>query len=768
MKNKSLLKRIGASLATMGLLSGLALVSGASPVRAAGIGPVYPTLVMAIDIDVDTSNVVVLNGQTVEITTQASIDSSNPIWDEDPEEFNAEEYGAPTPDAGLTVVSTTHNWNASRVGGSGAPCYKNSTSGAGQTFSIATLACKTEVDYLTYNKTIIVSNSSGSTKNIVIDDVGNEILADGVGTETNDYTYAYSDYEIGASGVVVPSNFRGAVTLEFPTLCLTDDVEANDVLDIEKHVKIGDPGSLADIPFAPSSGPPPSMPYYSLSGGGGPGALDGSTFTATTESLNYLFLYGNIQTQAIDSIGKTLEVSIDFTEAGESKLSDDCGGGGGGPSSYPTLSTLASGNSPGKGALSAAKALPTGMPNGAIGNGSAQGPNGDVFYYGMDTSGASPKAVVSRIGARGNMRLAGGTKLSQTIGASSMVESFGWYGTGGSSYVLVTSDGLAGTYTLYYGRTASASGKSTKTITQAKLLEVCGAGYMSDLSVLSAPTSTPLFVLVCFPEDPSGGDTYFINYTKLVPATGSTMNLSLIPLPKPTAEKPCSYLSAGVNRQARGTQAAVFLYGAIGPLTAAEGAPMETCAGASASDRKLITLSTTMVAKTKTFSSGVFGATEGDLRVAPGKKPNTWIVMAHSEPVFAPVSAPTKGYTVSATGAVVAKRAPTLTASGTIAAPGAPKMDYLEPIKELGNGQWLVKRSQTGYGMSMTSAVAIAKYNPATGAVTTGSVLLLTGFSYPAGKYINATGISSTGVMSYYVLTEANKYKIATWKSYTS
>jgi len=291
---------------------------------------------------------------------------------------------------------------------------------------------------------------------------------------------------------------------------------------------------------------------------------------------------------------------------------------------------------------------------------------------------------------------------------------------------------------------------------------------MSDLSVLSAPTSTPLFVLVCFPEDPTSGDTYFINYTKLVPATGSTMNLSLIPLPKPTAQKPCSYLSAGVNRQARGTQAAVFLYGAIGPLTAAEGAPMETCAGASASDRKLITLSTTMVAKTKTFSSDVFGATEGDLRVAPGKKPNTWIVMAHSEPVFAPVSAPTKGYTVSATGAVVAKRAPTLTASGTIAAPGAQKMDYLEPIKELGNGQWLVKRSQTGYGMSMTSAVAIAKYNPATGAVTTGSVLLLTGFSYPAGKYINATGISSTGVMSYYVLTEANKYKIATWKSYTS
>ncbi len=768
MKNKSLIKRIGASLATMGLLSGLALVSGASPVRAAGIGPVYPTLVMSIDIDVNTRNVVVLNGQTVELTTQASINSSSPVWDEDPEEFNAEAYGAPTPDAGLTVVSTTHNWNVSRIGGSGAPCYKNSTSGAGQTFSIATLACKTEVNYLTYNRTITVSNTSGSTKNVVIDDVDNDILVDGVATETDAYSSAWSDYENGASGVVVPSNFRGSVTLEFPTLCFTDDVEANDVLDIERHVKIGDPGSLADIPLAPSSGPPPSMPYYSISGGG-LGALEGSTFTATTESLNYLFISGNIQTQKIDSIGKTLEVSIDITEAGESKLSDDCGGGGGGggPSTYPTLSTLASGNTPGKGTLSAAKALPTGMPNGALGNSATSGPNGDVFYYGTDMTGDSQKAVVSRIGPRGNMRLAGGTKLSQTIGDSSTFDSFGWYGAGGSSYVLVTSDYLAGTYTLYYGKTANATGKSTKTLARTELDEICGDGYSPDLYVISAPTTAPLFTVVCLPEDMMGGGPYFMTYIKLVPGSGSSLNVASLGLPTPTAEKPCTYTSIGVNSRAKGTQAAVFFYGAIGPVTTPDGAPFETCAGASASDRKIITLSAGMVAKTKTLTTGVFGTTEGDLRIAAGKRPNTWIVMAHSDPYFEPTSAPTKGYTVSATGAIVAKRAPTLQASGNIAAPGALKMDYLEPIKELANGQWLVKRAQTAYGMNMTSAMAIAKYNPATGAVTTGSVLMLTGYSQPAGRYINATGISSTGVMSYYVLTEANKYKIATWKSYT-
>ena len=63
MKNKSLLKRIGASLAAAGLLSGVALTSGAALVSAAGIGPIYPTLEMAIAIDQDTGNVVVLNGQ---------------------------------------------------------------------------------------------------------------------------------------------------------------------------------------------------------------------------------------------------------------------------------------------------------------------------------------------------------------------------------------------------------------------------------------------------------------------------------------------------------------------------------------------------------------------------------------------------------------------------------------------------------------------------------------------------------------------------------
>jgi hypothetical protein len=766
MKNKPPLKRIGASLAAAGLLSGLALTSGAALVSAAGIGPVYPTLSMTIDIDPDTGNVVVLNGQTLEITTSASISGSNSIWEDDPEEFSAEEFGAPTPDAGLTVVSTTHTWSAS---GSGlTPCNRNSSPGAGQTFSIATLACKADINYLQYYKVITVTNTSGSTKNIEIDSIGNSLLADGVEPDpmsSGAYTYVRSDFANDENGVVIPSNFDGSIQLDFPSpMCFTDDVEANDVLNLEKVFKVGTVGSLIDIPQATDGGVPPSMPYYSLSGGL-VGAFDGSTYTVTSNTLSYLYIYGNMQLNSLDSIGDTIEASIDITDdTGASKLSDDCGGGGGGISTYPTLSALASGSTPGKGTLSAAKALPAGMPNGGFGNGAVAGPNGDVFYYGMDASGDSPKAVVSRIGPKGNMKLAGSTKLSQTIGEDSMVESFGWYGTGGSNYALVTSEET--TYTIYYGKTANAKGKSSKTITRAKLIEVCGSGYFPDLNVLSAPTTSPLVALACFPEDPMSGK-YFFTYGKLVTATGSTLNLTLFEMPEPTTEKPCSYLSVGVNSRAKGTQAAVFLYGAIGPETTPDGVPYATCAGTSASDRKLITVSANMVPKTKTLATGVFGDTEGDLRVAPGKKANTWIVMAHSEPINAPTSGPTKGYAVSATGQVVPKRAPTLRASGTIAAPGV-KMDYLEPIKELGNGQWLVKRSQAGYGMSMTNAVAIAKYNPATGAVTTGSVLLLSGYSYPAGKYINATGISSTGVMSYYVLTEANKYKIATWKSYTN
>ena len=768
MKNKSLLKRIGASLAAAGLLSGVALTSGAALVSAAGIGPIYPTLEMAIAIDQDTGNVVVLNGQTLEITTSANISSGDPVWEDNPEEFSAEEFGAPTPDAGLTVVSTTHTWSASRTSGAGAPCSRNSSPGSGQTFSIATLACKADIDYLQYYKVITVTNTSGSTKNIEIDSIGNSLLADGVAPDqssSSDYTYVFMDVVNDANGAVIPTNFSGAVRLQFPNqLCFTDDVEANDVLNLEKVFKVGAVGSLVDITQSTDDAPSSSMPYYSLSGGL-VGAFDGSTYTVTSNTLNYLYIYGNIQLAPLDSYGDTLQVSLDMTDdAGASKLSDDCGGGGGGISTYPTLSALASGRSPGKGTLSAAKALPAGMPNGGFGNSAVAGLNGDVFYYGMDTSGDSPKAVVSRMGPKGGLKIGGSTKLSQTIGEDSMVESFGWYGTGGSNYALITSG--ATTYTIYYGKTANATGKSSKTITRAKLIEVCGSGYFPDLNVLSAPTTSPLVGLACLPEDPSSGGPYFLTYGKLVPATGSTLNLTLFEMPKPTAEKPCAYLSVGVNSRAKGTQAAVFLYGAIGPETTPVGVPYATCAGASASDRKIITLSAGMVAKTKTLATGVFGTTEGDLRVAPGKKANTWIVMAHSEPINEPTSGPTKGYTVSATGAVVAKRAPTLQASGTISAPGV-KMDYLEPIKELGNGQWLVKRSQTGFGMSMTNAVAIAKYNPATGAVTTGSVLLLSGYSFPAGKYINATGISSTGVMSYYVLTEANKYKIATWKSYT-
>jgi hypothetical protein len=42
------------------------------------------------------------------------------------------------------------------------------------------LACKADINYLQYYKVITVTNTSGSTKNIEIDSIGNSLLADGV------------------------------------------------------------------------------------------------------------------------------------------------------------------------------------------------------------------------------------------------------------------------------------------------------------------------------------------------------------------------------------------------------------------------------------------------------------------------------------------------------------------------------------------------------------------------------------------------------------
>ena len=769
MKNKSLLKRIGASLATMGLLSGLALVSGATQVSAAGVGPIYPTLKLQVDIDIAIGSVTVLNGQTVVIRTDVSINQSDPIWDDDPETFNAEAYGAPTPDAGLTVVSTTHSWSVyGPSSGGGAGCSKTSPVGTGQTFSIATLACKADINSVSYIKNITVSNTSGSSKNIVIDDTG-PLLADGVAPDvmySSDYSTAKAEVDNGASGIVIPSNYDGSITLEFPDLCFTEDVESGDVLDIDKHVKMGPSGALVDVPQASSSGPPPSMPYYSISGGGSTGALDGSTLTITSSNVSYLFMYGNLQSNALDSIGKTLEVSFDFTVAGESKVSDDCGGPGG--LDFPTLSTFATGRTPGKGTVSSLKTLPTGMPNGTYENSAERGPNGDVFYYGLDSSGDTPKAVVTRIGPNGNQNLAGGPKLSQSISATSVVESFGWFGSGASNYVLVTRDMDTQILKLYYGKTANSSGKTQKTISAASVNAACGDGYTADVYVLSAPTSQPIFEISCVPDDYMN-DLFFVNYIKMT-GSGNTLTVGSLGLPTRTAENPCLYAAAGVNKSAKGSQVAVLLYGSIGPKTGTDAEP-SLCRGSNGTSRKFVRLTTTLAASEKALSAAVFGSTEtSNLQMAPGKQPNSWIVVAHTMANMMPVASPTKGYTVSSTGAVVQKATPNMTASGTITVPGTsmPNMsiDLLTPIRELPNGQWLVERTQRKYGAGVSLGIAIAKYNPANGTVTTGSVLKLTGYS-PRPWFITTSSFSSKGVMSFYVLTEANKYKIVTWKSYT-
>ncbi len=129
---------------------------------------------------------------------------------------------------------------------------------------------------------------------------------------------------------------------------------------------------------------------------------------------------------------------------------------------------------------------------------------------------------------------------------------------------------------------------------------------------------------------------------------------------------------------------------------------------------------------------------------------------------------PSKMYTISAKGGVAAKASVTLGSSQTIfVAAGGMMQDDLIPIKELNNGKWLVTRIQYGYAAD-TKSIALATLNPQNGSFTYGEGIKFTNYQRNAGAYIDNHSIAPNGEMSYYFSSAAGKFKVATWKSFTS
>ena len=785
MKSINLRRRIAAGLSSLGLVSGLVVASGAAPVHAtAGIGPVYPEARVEISVVPEAGSVDIADGQTLEVVITAELQAYGYSgWDSNPTQFSMSEFSLGSLPSGVSVTSTKYYWTADNTSDPMANCHQ------GQTFTTdsskvnftLTVSCKDDINRVWGEIDYVITNTSGSDQTVNTNTETAEMLVGGV-SESSSYVRLEASYveQMDESGITIPDNASSYVYLDFGTLCIAS-AAAGETLDIER---VGTYDGV-DLPQYDNNASPSQTLYlddqtsgfYSYASEYPYQKTIFDTYDVTSSNRTIYGARFQIRDSGATLHGTLLIASLDLTLAGESQLetcsSGGGGGGGGTPSSYPVLSGLRTTkpSAEGKGQISAAKSLPL-MSNGQSTNSAVAGPVGDAFYWGIDSSGAKPKANVVRITSSGTAAKIGGTttKLVKELDTGALMRGFGWYGANASKYVLLATDGSTG-YKIYFGNLADGSGTSTKTLTGARVTAICGDGYMPNLNLVSAPTPTPIVNVFCSPMG-MGGD-WFSVYGKLEADTGSAMKITLLDLPKPTVAKPCVYMTIGRNSKATGTNVAMIVYAAVGVKTSEDlgGMPSDECAGKSISSRSLLTVTAAGVTKKSTVTGAPFGTTESIMsRIAPGKTANTWIMFFISGGFTSPGSTVTKGYTISATGQIAAKGTISLGSVGTsfVAPGGMMTQDALTPIKELPNGTWLAYRTQLRYDQS-TYTIALAKYNPTTGAVTTGDALKLASYSQPAGKYINVIGTdSAVGSLRYFVLTAAGKYKVATWKSYTS
>lgn len=758
MKHKSLRKRAFSVVASMSIVGGLLVATNTSSVNAA-TGPFYPWAELTVSTDSSDGTFDILDGQTIEVTVSSSLNSAWAGWTSNPTQFSMSAFSLGSLPADVDVDSTQYYWDAGVDGGAPGSCSQTANSSIATVTFTLTGSCFADMTRVYGQIEWTITNNSGADQTINTNTESAHIAVGG-SAATGDMTglYAVATAELDSTGIEIPSNSNGNVYLTWGMqsgqICVESSVAPNSDLDIQRNVALNGVPLTSDMSQAE---------YYRDSYG------SGSTLTV---SMPGMLVQRRIEVNTEpSSIGATLTASLDLTLAGVSKLSDSCGGGGGGGGgstlTQPVIASgagsLTNGRSAGKGKWSTVKNLPAGFPAPSETHASTAGPLGDMFYYGPDSNG---DAVISRLKKTGATKIGGTTtKLTIDLASGETINNFGWYGTAKDKYLLITRiSGPSGGYKVYVGNLANANGRSSKTVAQSQVVAtngLCGAdsAMYSTLRVLSAPTSTPTVFAFCA----LAMGRQAIGVGRLIIGAGAAATISRFDTFKPTNALPCIYTSFGVNESASGNKRALVIYSAAG--TGGEG----MCSGTGVSSRKLITVTTAGVPTSKTISSAVFGSTEpGDLVIAPGKALNSWIVVAVSPDTMMAPGAPTKMYTISATGSVDTKANITLGASQTIfAASSSQVSDYVIPIKELNNGKWMVTRMQFNM-MGDTKSIALATVNPQSGAFTYGEGIKFTNYQRNAGAYIDNHSIAPNGEMSYYFSNATGKFKVATWKSFTS
>jgi hypothetical protein len=305
---------------------------------------------------------------------------------------------------------------------------------------------------------------------------------------------------------------------------------------------------------------------------------------------------------------------------------------------------------------------------------------------------------------------------------------------------------------------------TTTTISSKTLAKSCPKGYKPIyLSGMAAPTANPLAWLLC-----TKGQQMSSGVVSLTP-TGATL---LKQLGSATSARPCVIPQFGMNPSASaGTDIALVVYTRTSSKSPDEG----SCGavGATTTARAITTISQSGAVVTTSVSGNPWGVDgegvnhePGSAELAPVNDQGTsWIGISTTAAYNGEPSFPDYTFTISN-----AATSPSLNVdtSDTVSFDNDfGQWTWVRPLYKVSDSSWLVTiQGETNFDGETTAKYGVSQLNVTTGQITDGQVGTMSGFGPWVSGRIGSTLSVKYGKADgayWYVLNDAEHYKVATW-----
>ena len=378
---------------------------------------------------------------------------------------------------------------------------------------------------------------------------------------------------------------------------------------------------------------------------------------------------------------------------------------------------------------------------------------GGAFHYGMTNDDDAGTVNLVQLGASGpqnDYNGTGGRTLTSDSNGNFDVQRYG--AAGANQFTLVKRAKGNWEYT-----TSTMAGASLvkRTLSKASLAKLCERGFTFEwMSGLSTPTVNPTAMVYCAKKN---------SYRDVLVSIVNNVPTVVERLGAPTTSRPCVSTSFGSNSAATGTEVALIAYTST---TASDADGNCTGGEVAVSARSITTITAAGAEVTTALTESPWDDVAGEpysIQIAPGSSAGEWVGMSFTrgedwEPI------PANLFTIA--GSTISE-GQSITLDDTTDFGLNPQYKI---VKKVSSGEWLmsIDSGDPYYWLlwhdgEEVDRVTVASVNTATGVVTNGDVVEISGFgqySWRVGTMFSGNGPSGT---TYLTMTGEDSYSTTTW-----